>query len=68
LSRYGFGWDILEDRFGQIMVAHNGDNPGFKTKIVRFLLSQTTLLVLCNNASEDFDYLAHRLEYVLAGN
>ncbi|TAF55018.1 MAG: class A beta-lactamase-related serine hydrolase [Sphingobacteriia bacterium] len=68
LSRYGFGWDILEDRFGQKMVAHNGDNPGFKTKIVRFLLSQTTLLVLCNNASEDFDYLAHRLEYLLAGN
>lgn len=67
LSRYGFGWDTLEDRFGQKVVSHNGDNPGFKTKIVRFLGTQITLIVLCNNASEDFDYLTHRLEYLLAG-
>jgi CubicO group peptidase (beta-lactamase class C family) len=50
LSYYGFGWDLSTDpKLGKI-VSHTGDNPGYKTQIVRYLDSDHTIIVLSNNA------------------
>jgi CubicO group peptidase (beta-lactamase class C family) len=40
ISNYGFGWEL---RLGENIVWHNGDNPGYKTIIIRFLKSNITL-------------------------
>ncbi|MBX9734356.1 MAG: beta-lactamase family protein, partial [Chitinophagaceae bacterium] len=47
ISNYGFGWDIKTDSSGNKYVMHNGDNPGYKTQIIRFLHNKKTLIVLC---------------------
>jgi CubicO group peptidase (beta-lactamase class C family) len=57
LSNYGFGWDLSEDpNFGKI-VSHTGDNPGYKTLIMRFVDQNKTLILLNNNAHESNDQL-----------
>jgi CubicO group peptidase (beta-lactamase class C family) len=65
LSYYGFGWDIQKNARGKRIVKHNGDNPGYKTQIVRNLDENKTLIVLCNNAHEHFSTLVERLEKLL---
>jgi CubicO group peptidase (beta-lactamase class C family) len=51
LSNYGFGWEILR-RGKEKIVFHTGDNPGYKTQIVRFVDTDKTIIVLSNNASD----------------
>jgi CubicO group peptidase (beta-lactamase class C family) len=65
LSNYGFGWDIKTDRAGNKYVSHNGDNPGYKTQIVRHLHNKKTLIVLCNNAINNFEIMISQLENLL---
>jgi Beta-lactamase len=62
LSNYGFGWEIKNE--GKI-VLHTGDNPGYKTEIIRHIDKNKTLLVLCNNAYVDFDKLVNSLDKLL---
>ncbi|MCU0338614.1 MAG: beta-lactamase family protein [Spirosomaceae bacterium] len=57
VSNYGFGWDIQKDANGGRVVSHTGDNPGYKTIIVRLLDQQKTVIVLNNNAHETMDSL-----------
>lgn len=53
-SNYGFGWDLsYGDKLGKV-VEHNGDNPGYKTQIVRFIDADKTIILLCNNAHARF--------------
>ncbi len=57
ISNYGFGWDLRTDaHFGKI-VQHTGDNPGYKTIIIRYIDQNKTLVILCNNAYQHFDEL-----------
>jgi CubicO group peptidase (beta-lactamase class C family) len=50
LSYYGFGWELkMDSSFGKI-VSHTGDNPGYKTEIVRYIDKKKTVIVLSNNA------------------
>ncbi len=52
-SYYGFGWEIEpKSPFGK-MVSHTGDNPGYKTIIVRYLEENKTVIILTNNAHPD---------------
>ncbi|SOD93497.1 serine hydrolase domain-containing protein [Spirosoma fluviale] len=52
LSPYGFGWELAQSpKLGRI-VQHDGDNPGYKTQIVRYIDADKTIIVLCNNAHE----------------
>ncbi|MFM7859146.1 MAG: serine hydrolase domain-containing protein, partial [Flammeovirgaceae bacterium] len=45
-SNYGFGWDLRNDaKLGRIL-SHNGDNPGYKTIIVRFIDQNKTIIIL----------------------
>lgn len=66
LSDYGFGWD-LEDhpQLGRI-VKHNGDNPGYRTQIIRCIDKRYTIIVLCNNAHPTMTPLLAELLAVLA--
>jgi CubicO group peptidase (beta-lactamase class C family) len=59
ISNYGFGWEL---RPTENIVWHNGDNPGYKTIIIRFLKPRTTLLILCNNATDEFEKLTAALK------
>jgi len=59
ISNYGFGWEL---RLGENIVWHNGDNPGYKTIIIRFLKTNKTLIILCNNATDEFENLTAELK------
>lgn len=51
LSAYGFGWMLRTDpELGKI-VYHNGDNPGYRTQILRYLDRRKTMILLSNNSS-----------------
>ncbi len=66
ISYYGFGWVIIpNDPTGKI-VWHNGDNPGYKTEIMRILGKKNTLIVLCNNYSAQFDTIIKQLRALLS--
>jgi hypothetical protein len=62
LSNYGFGWEIITNGPSGKIVWHNGDNPGYKTQIMRYLASNRTLIILCNNASDQFENLIKQLQ------
>jgi len=52
-SYYGFGWELEpKSPFGK-MVSHTGDNPGYKTIIVRYIEENKTIIILNNNAHKD---------------
>ena len=59
ISNYGFGWDL---KLAENIVWHNGDNPGYKTIIIRFLKTNKTLIILCNNATDAFEDLTTTLK------
>lgn len=67
LSYYGFGWMLDETPAGK-MVWHNGDNPGYKTIIVRFIEHDKTLIMLSNNAHSKFDDITETLKIWLSKN
>jgi len=52
LSNYGFGWEIIPVSDNGKIVFHTGDNPGYKTAIMRYIDSDKTIIVLSNNASD----------------
>ncbi len=61
-SNYGFGWDLRTDSlFGKI-VSHDGDNPGYKTKIIRYIDKKKTIILLNNNAYLNFTSIIRQLE------
>ncbi|HET9744080.1 MAG TPA: serine hydrolase domain-containing protein [Chitinophagaceae bacterium] len=65
LSYYGFGWSLRTDSsFGKI-VSHTGDNPGYKTQIIRYIDKKKTLIVLNNNAHRDVNLIVGQLEATL---
>lgn len=62
ISNYGFGWDLILNNPSGKIVWHNGDNPGFKTQIMRYLGNKRTLIILCNNASDQFQNLISQIQ------
>ncbi|MBZ0247556.1 MAG: beta-lactamase family protein, partial [Cyclobacteriaceae bacterium] len=54
-SNYGFGWEIIPTSGAGKVVWHNGDNPGYKTIIVRYLDAGKTLIILNNNYHPQFE-------------
>src|SRR6188768_4554232 len=64
-SDYGFGWELRNDpSFGKI-VQHNGDNPGYKTQIIRYVDKRKTIVLLNNNAYGNFGLILKRLEEII---
>jgi CubicO group peptidase (beta-lactamase class C family) len=67
ISNYGFGWNLILNAPSGKIVWHDGDNPGYKTLIVRFLDQKRTLIILCNNATDEFVNLTNTLRKAVAG-
>jgi CubicO group peptidase (beta-lactamase class C family) len=64
-SDYGFGWSLRTDpAFGKI-VSHNGDNPGYKTQIIRYIDKRKTIILLNNNAHKNFGIILKELEALI---
>ncbi len=59
---YGFGWEVLTDKSGKKYVQHTGDNPGYRTIIVRFIADKKTIIVLNNNAHDSMRNLVAELK------
>lgn len=64
ISNYGFGWDL--PRAGVVM--HTGDNPGYATRIVRYIDQNRTIVILSNNAFAGQEELVQEIELVLKTN
>ena len=64
-SNYGFGWSLRTDPVMGKVVSHNGDNPGYKTQIIRYIDKKKTMIVLNNNAHRDFNAIIKQLETML---
>ncbi len=64
-SDYGFGWMLKADSAWGKIVYHTGDNPGYKTEIIRYLDKGKTIILLNNNAHEKVDQLIKRMEAIL---
>lgn len=67
ISNYGFGWELIPNANNGKIVWHNGDNPGYKTLIMRFVDQKRTLIILCNNATSEFENLTNSLRMAVAG-
>lgn len=65
ISNYGFGWIPVTNDPSGLIVWHNGDNPGYKTEIMRFIGKQKTLIILCNNASDQFENTIQQIRNLL---
>jgi CubicO group peptidase (beta-lactamase class C family) len=65
LSNYGFGWVLGTDSTQGKVVYHTGDNPGYKTEIIRYIDKKKTIIVLNNNAHKNFGSVVDELEAVL---
>jgi len=61
-TAYGFGWEIRQDASGNKIVQHTGDNPGYRTILVRFLNERKTVIILNNNAHEAMRLLVQTAE------
>jgi CubicO group peptidase (beta-lactamase class C family) len=55
LSNYGFGLELVFKNNALQIVWHNGDNPGYKTLIMRDLINYRTLIILTNNDAIDMN-------------
>lgn len=62
LSNYGFGWALRAASILGKIVSHSGDNPGYKTQIIRYIDKKKTLILLNNNAHGSFNALLKQLE------
>lgn len=65
ISNYGFGWNIIPNNPAGRIVWHDGDNPGYKTQIMRYLEKKMTLIILCNNASDQFNTIIKQIHTIL---
>ena len=61
-SNYGFGWELRTDPVMGKIVQHNGDNPGYKTEIIRYIDKKKTIIVLNNNGHGNFPSIIKTLE------
>jgi len=64
-SNYGFGWSLRTDAVLGRVVSHNGDNPGYKTQIIRYIDKRKTIILLNNNAYSGFSPLLKQLEELI---
>ncbi len=64
-SNYGFGWSLRSDSVLGKIVYHTGDNPGYKTQIIRYIDKNKTIILLNNNAHPAFSTLIRKMEALL---
>jgi CubicO group peptidase (beta-lactamase class C family) len=68
LSNYGFGWMLsIDPRFGNV-VYHTGDNPGYRTEIIRYIDIDKTIIFLNNNAHERKAEIISSIKSIVLGS
>lgn len=65
---YGFGWSIGHDPVLGRVVSHTGDNPGYKTEIIRYIDQNKTIILLNNNAHPNFSAIIRDVTAFLKAN
>jgi len=65
LSQYGFGWMLGEGSSEGKVIWHDGDNPGYKTIIIRLIDQDKTIILLCNNAHTRFAEIGDAIRTIL---
>ncbi|GAB3735917.1 serine hydrolase domain-containing protein [Spirosoma lituiforme] len=65
LTSYGFGWELSNSNKLGKLVWHDGDNPGYKTQITRYIDADKTVIVLCNNAYEKMPAILKTIDALL---
>lgn len=65
VSNYGFGWVIHPDSALGMLVHHSGDNPGYRTHIMRYLDKRYTVILLNNNSNERMEVILGQVENLL---
>jgi CubicO group peptidase (beta-lactamase class C family) len=66
ISNYGFGWMISKDPTLGQKIWHTGSNPGYSTRLVRFIDVDKTIIILSNNAYPRIKEIDHALDSLLA--
>ena len=64
-SYYGFGWMLRAASNDGTVVYHDGDNPGYKTEIIRLIDKKKTIILLNNNAHQNFENIINTMETIL---
>jgi CubicO group peptidase (beta-lactamase class C family) len=64
-SNYGFGWSLRIDSIVGKIVSHTGDNPGYKTQILRYIDKRKTVILLNNNSHSAFTPITRKVEELL---
>lgn len=65
ISNYGFGWEIDRHPTLGAKIWHTGSNPGYSTRIVRFIDVDKTIIILSNNAYPKITALDKALDDIL---
>ncbi len=65
LSNYGFGWTVDNHPTLGRKIWHTGSNPGYSTRIVRFIDVDKTSIVLSNNAYKNITEIDLALDSIL---
>jgi CubicO group peptidase (beta-lactamase class C family) len=65
LSAYGFGWILDKYTPNEQVVWHSGDNPGYRTWIIRNISKRKTIILLCNNDYEKLTEIKNTLEQLM---
>ena len=66
--RYGFGFRIKQDNFGNRIIYHNGLWEGFRNSIVRNIKDKTTIIILEHTNCRYKYRLLREIEYIVNGN
>jgi CubicO group peptidase (beta-lactamase class C family) len=61
---YGFGWMLDHDALGH-KIRHSGDNPGYRTHILRYIDAHKTIIILCNNQYPGYKNILKGMETLL---
>lgn len=63
---YGFGWILAQHPAHGKIVYHTGDNPGYRTIIVRLVDANKTIILLNNNEHKKFRQIVDSLMAIMA--
>lgn len=66
ISNYGFGWSISKHPTLGNKVSHTGSNPGYATRIVRYIDADKTIIMLSNNEYRGSDAIYGSIESILS--
>ena len=64
-SLYGFGWALETHPLLGRVVRHSGNNPGYRTHIIRYIDADKTIILLCNNEHKKYQEIVKGVEQIV---